>query len=203
MYIDPSVLKTLPEREFQAGMAEVIKAALLADQDFFAWLIAQQQRIKARDPQILRDMIAKACQIKAEIVMQDEKEKGVRALLNLGHTFGHAIETWLNYQTWLHGEAVATGIAIAACFSLQMQWLQAKEYQSILQLLQAFDLPVHVPDKMQVHDFLRLMQHDKKVHQGKLRFILLKGVGNAVICQQFPQGVLQQAIEQHSAKNAS
>ena len=198
--INLDTLSTLSEREFHAGMAEIIKAALLHDQSFFAWLIENQENIKKRDDASLSHMISKACKIKASIVMQDEKEKGSRALLNLGHTFGHAIETWLNYKTWLHGEAVATGIAIAANFSLQMQWLTTQEYKQIINILQAFHLPVKAPHGMQVNDFLTLMQHDKKIHHGKLRFILLKGLGNAIICDNFPQGILHHAITAHLAE---
>lgn len=197
--INLDTLSTLPDREFYAGVAEIIKAALLGNKSFFDWLVAHQEKIKNRDDASLNHMVTQACRIKADIVMQDEKEKGNRALLNLGHTFGHAIETWLDYKSWLHGEAVAAGIAIAADFSLQMQWLKAHEYKQIIDLLEAFHLPVKAPRAMQVDDFLELMQHDKKIHQGKLRFILLKSLGNAVICEDFPPDVLERAIAAHLA----
>jgi 3-dehydroquinate synthase len=170
--INTQVLTTLPAREFAAGMAEVIKYALIADKDFFSWLSAQQQAILAQDDLVLAQMIKHCCQMKADIVSRDETEQGERALLNLGHTFGHAIEAHLGYGTWLHGEAVAAGMVMAAKLSLSRGWLVQQDIEQLIHLLEAFQLPTAAPENMAIADFLPYMKTDKKVKNGQMRFVL-------------------------------
>lgn len=170
--INTSVLKSLPPREFAAGMAEVIKYALIADQAFFHWLMQHTDAIRNQQPDTLATMIQYCCQMKADIVSRDETEQGERALLNLGHTFGHAIEAWLGYGVWLHGEAVAAGMVMAAQLAVARGNLQPQDLQQIKTLLSAFDLPTAAPDTMTIADFMPFMKTDKKVKDGKMRFIL-------------------------------
>ncbi|MGI5308460.1 3-dehydroquinate synthase [Rheinheimera sp. WS51] len=170
--INTQVLSTLPEREFAAGMAEVIKYGLIADQDFFTWLEQNQHKIKQKDDASLAYMIKHCCQMKADIVSRDETEQGERALLNLGHTFGHAIEAYLGYGSWLHGEAVATGLVMAAKLSLSRGWLQQQEVDRIIKLLIAFNLPTLAPKGMTISDFLPYIKLDKKVLNDRMRFVL-------------------------------
>lgn len=179
--IDTDVLNTLPAREFSAGMAEVIKYGLIRDTNFFTWLEKNISALMQRDRVTLEHAIETSCQIKAEIVGMDEREEGVRALLNLGHTFGHAIEAHTGYGQWLHGEAVASGMVIAATVSARRGWLTHEELGRIRNLLLAAGLPIHPPTAMQAMDFLEKMQLDKKVMTGKIRYILLKGIGSAVV----------------------
>ena len=140
--IDPQSLSTLPSKEFAAGMAEVIKYGIIYDADFFSWLEHNKQAIQNQNPDALSHMIATCCQIKADIVNQDEKEHGIRALLNLGHTFGHAIEAEMGYGTWLHGEAVATGMVLASELALTRKQMQASELRRVEELLAFFLLPI-------------------------------------------------------------
>lgn len=170
--INTAVLATLPAREFAAGMAEVIKYALIGDAKFFHWLEQQQQQIQQLDSDVLAQMIRHCCQMKADIVSRDETEQGERALLNLGHTFGHAIEAWLGYGNWLHGEAVAAGMVMAAQVSVKRGWLTAAQLQQICALLQAFNLPIAPPPEMRIADFMPYMKTDKKVRNGHMRFVL-------------------------------
>lgn len=179
--IDTDVLSTLPAREFSAGMAEVIKYGLIRDANFFGWLEENISLLMKRDRAALERAIEISCQTKAEIVGIDEREEGVRALLNLGHTFGHAIEAHQGYGAWLHGEAVASGMVIAATVSARRGWLAYEELDRIRRLLQTAGLPIHPPATMQATDFLEKMQLDKKVMTGKIRYILLQAVGSAVI----------------------
>ncbi len=170
--INTSVLQSLPEREFAAGMAEVIKYALIGDKAFFDWLVQHQHAILAQQPAILASMIQHCCQMKADIVSRDETEVGERALLNLGHTFGHAIEAWLGYGVWLHGEAVAAGMVMAAKLAVARRSIQVSELEQIKALLGAFALPTAAPEAMTIADFMPFMKTDKKVKNGKMRFIL-------------------------------
>ncbi|WP_337842166.1 3-dehydroquinate synthase [Rheinheimera sp.] len=179
--INTSVLDTLPKPEFAAGMAEVVKYALIADLAFFNWLEQQQQAIQARDKAVLAEMIRHCCQMKADIVSRDETEQGERALLNLGHTFGHAIEAHLGYGDWLHGEAVAAGMVMAARVAHSRGGLSSDELERIILLLQAFDLPVVPPEGMRIQDFMPYMKTDKKVQAGKMRFILPVALGQSAI----------------------
>lgn len=173
--INTSVLKSLPLREFAAGMAEVIKYALIADKAFFNWLVQHKQAILDQQPETLATMIQHCCQMKADIVSRDETEQGERALLNLGHTFGHAIEAWLGYGVWLHGEAVAAGMVMASQLAVARGHLQSQDLQQIKALLNAFALPTAAPADMTIADFMPFMKTDKKVKHGKMRFILPVG----------------------------
>ena len=189
--IDTNSLSTLPEREFAAGMAEVIKYGVIYDSDFFIWLEENQQAIKHKKIASLQYMIARCCAIKAEIVAIDERESGLRAILNLGHTFGHAIEAEKGYGNWLHGEAVSTGIVLASAVATKMNWLEASEFSRIESLLQAFDLPTVAPGDMAYEDFVRHMRHDKKVQAGQLFFVIPKGIGKALVTNEISEEVLR------------
>jgi len=177
---DIDTLSTLPDRELSAGLAEVIKYGLIRDPAFLEWLEAELEALRARDPQALAYAIERSCRNKAEVVAADETEQGERALLNLGHTFGHAIETGLGYGEWLHGEAVAAGTMMAAELSCRLGWLQREDIERIAALFVRAGLPVWGP-KLGAARYLELMAHDKKVEAGKLRLVLLREVGRAVI----------------------
>ena len=177
---DTATLDTLPARELAAGLAEVIKYGLIRDPDFFVWLETNLERLLAREPEALADAIERSCRNKAEVVAADETEQGERALLNLGHTFGHAIETGLGYGEWLHGEAVAAGTMMAAELSHRLGWLAADEVERIAALFERAGLPVWGPS-LGTARYLELMAHDKKVEAGRLRLVLLKSIGRAVI----------------------
>jgi 3-dehydroquinate synthase len=189
--IDTNSLTTLPDREFAAGMAEVIKYGVIYDADFFTWLEENQQAIKHKKIASLQYMIARCCAIKAEIVAIDERESGLRAILNLGHTFGHAIEAEKGYGNWLHGEAVSAGIVLASVVATKMNWLEASEFSRIESLLQAFDLPTVAPSDMGYDDFVRHMRHDKKVQDGQLFFVIPRGIGKAVVTNEISEEVLR------------
>ncbi|MDR2208052.1 MAG: 3-dehydroquinate synthase [Azoarcus sp.] len=177
---DIATLGTLPEREFSAGLAEVIKYGLIRDAAFFVWLEQNIDALCALDADALIWAIDRSCRNKAEVVAADETERGERALLNLGHTFGHAIETGLGYGQWLHGEAVAAGTMMAAELSRRLGWLDGFDVARIERLFDRAGLPVHGP-ALGVPHYLKLMAHDKKVEAGKLRFVLLRGIGQAVV----------------------
>ncbi|MGB9429691.1 MAG: 3-dehydroquinate synthase [Gammaproteobacteria bacterium] len=187
---DIATLNTLPSRELSAGLAEVIKCALISDADFFLWLEAHIQELLELDPEACLHAVIRACEIKAAIVAEDEHEQGRRALLNLGHTFGHAIETALGYGEWLHGEAVAAGIGMAADLALRMDWLKAAEYRRICRLLERAGLPNKPPPSLTPMQLLTPMRRDKKVHKGRLRLVLPKGIGQAVISEDFDPQLL-------------
>jgi len=177
---DTSVLATLPARELSAGLAEVIKYGLIRDLPFLAWLEAHMDGLMARDPALLAEAIRRSCQNKAEVVAADELEQNdVRALLNLGHTFGHAIETGMGYGSWLHGEAVGTGMLMAADLSWREGWLSAADVARVRALLVRAGLPVTPPAGMSADEFLRHMAVDKKNIDGRLRLVLLRGLGDA------------------------
>jgi 3-dehydroquinate synthase len=192
--IDTNSLSSLPKREFAAGMAEVIKYGVIYDSDFFAWLEENQLAIKHQELTALQYMIARCCEIKAEIVAIDERESGLRALLNLGHTFGHAIEAEKGYGNWLHGEAVSAGIVLACAVATKMNWLEASEFSRIESLLQAFDLPTVAPVDMAYDSFIRHMRHDKKVQAGQLFFVIPKGIGKAVVTNEVSEEVLRAVL---------
>jgi 3-dehydroquinate synthase len=181
VFIDTNSLSTLPEREFSAGMAEVIKYGIMYDGEFFTWIENQYSALLNRDPDALRYLISRCCAIKAEVVNLDEKEHGVRALLNLGHTFGHAIEAEKGYGVWLHGEAVAAGMVLAAKLALLRNWITASDLSRIEQLIQLFSLPTDGPEDMTSDDYIKHMQHDKKVLSGKMRFIVPTSIGVAKV----------------------
>ncbi|WP_440877224.1 3-dehydroquinate synthase [Thalassotalea sp. PLHSN55] len=192
--IDIDSLKTLPEREFNAGIAEVIKYGILGDGEFFTWLEDNTDAIKAGDPETLTQMIETCCQCKADIVAADEKEGSVRALLNLGHTFGHAIEAELGYGKWLHGEAVATGMVLAAKLAVTMNLLQASDLRRIEALIAAFSLPLESPSEMSFDAFMSHMSRDKKNIAGKLRFIVPTAIGQSEIRDDITEEMLQQIL---------
>jgi len=192
--IDIDSLTTLPIREFNAGMAEVIKYGILGDYEFFVWLENNISSIKSGDKATLAKMIEKCCQCKADIVSSDETEAGVRALLNLGHTFGHAIEAEQGYGNWLHGEAVATGMVLAAKLAIAMNLLEVSDLCRIESLIKAFDLPLEAPSSMNCDDFMRHMRRDKKNIGGKLRFIVPTAIGRSEIRDDITPEILQQIL---------
>lgn len=195
---DMSQLSTLPDRELSAGLAEVIKYALLGDEEFLVWLEANMEGLIARDEQLLAEAVYRSCAHKARIVANDEKEQGERALLNLGHTFGHAIESYLGYGEWLHGEAVATGMVMAADLSHRMGWISLEDLERTKKIISRAQLPIVCP-KIPLDDFLAYMAHDKKVLNGQLRLVLLQQLGKAVITRGFDVELMQQAILAHQA----
>jgi 3-dehydroquinate synthase len=192
---DTGTLDTLDERQFSAGIAEVIKYGLIEDAGFFTWLENNMARLLARDTQALIHAIERSCQCKAEIVAADERESGKRALLNLGHTFGHAIETGMGYGNWLHGEGVAAGMAMAADLSARHGWISHSDVERIRRLLAQAQLPVDAPADINREQFLNLMAVDKKALDGGLRLILLDAIGKAKVCADFDTGLLHQTLE--------
>ncbi len=177
---DTTTLNTLPDRELAAGLAEVIKYGLIRDPGFFAWLEANMDRLTARDPDALAYAIRRSCENKAAVVADDERESGARALLNLGHTFGHAIEAGMGYGTWLHGEAVAAGTLLAADLSHRLGLIAAADVERIAALMRRAGLPTQAPD-LGLDAWLAHMEVDKKVEGGKLRFVLLRAIGDAFV----------------------
>ena len=192
--IDTDTLDTLDDRQLSAGLAEVIKYGLIRDADFFDWLETNMNALRARDKQVLAYAIERSCSIKAEIVAADERESGQRALLNLGHTFGHAIETGTGYGNWLHGEAVATGMLMAADLSARHGWLSPDMVQRTEQLLKNAGLPTSPPAAMNEAQFMELMAIDKKVVDGELRLVLLKAIGDAVVTGNFKAELLSETL---------
>ena len=190
---DSVTLDTLPERELRAGIAEIIKYGLIRDPVFFDWLEQNMAQLLVRDPGILNEAIRRSCENKAEIVAADEKESGIRALLNLGHTFGHAIENGVGYGVWLHGEAVAAGIVMAAELSCRMKLISTVDVHRIRKIFLQAGLPVHAP-KFATEKYLQLMTLDKKVEAGKTRFILLNRIGEAVMRADVPAKILTETI---------
>ena len=191
---DITTLNTLPDQELRAGLAEVIKYGLIRDLPFLEWLEANMEKLLARDVYALQYAVARSCENKAEVVGNDERESGERALLNLGHTFGHAIENGMGYGAWLHGEAVAAGTIMAADLSQRMGWLSEQDVERIRQLFERAGLPVVGPH-LGVAQYLQLMGLDKKVVDGQIRFVLLKAVGHAVISSAVPAALLQATLE--------
>jgi len=191
---DIDTLRTLPQREFSAGIAEIVKYGLICDREFYNWLSQQMSGLMARDTQLLSEAIYRSCANKARVVAADEREGGLRAILNLGHTFGHAIETAQGYGTWLHGEAVAVGMVMAADLSARLGWISAADVDGLRQLLLQAKLPVTAPSGMSVDQFLQLMAVDKKVLDGQLRLVLLRELGNAQVTSDFPLAELQACI---------
>ncbi|MCX9157527.1 3-dehydroquinate synthase [Niveibacterium sp. 24ML] len=191
---DTGVLTTLPDRELKAGLAEVIKYGLIRDLAFFEWLEGNLERVLDREPEALAYVIERSCRNKADVVAADETEQGERATLNLGHTFGHAIETGLGYGVWLHGEAVAAGTIMAAALSQDLGWLTQVDFDRISRLFERAGLPVRGAP-MGSARYLELMSHDKKVEGGKLRLILLRAIGHAVIHAEASSAQIAAAIK--------
>ncbi len=192
--VDINTLTTLPDKELSAGLAEVIKYGLIRDWPFLEWLEANMDRLIDREPSALKYAISRSCENKAEIVGLDEKESGVRALLNLGHTFGHAIESGMGYGVWLHGEAVAAGTIMAADLSYRMGWISAEDVARVRALFKRANLPTIAPN-LGRDKYIDLMGMDKKVESGKLRFILLKELGKAEITADVPLQHLYATLE--------
>jgi 3-dehydroquinate synthase len=191
---DTDTLNTLPDRELSAGLAEVIKYGLINDAPFFDWLERAMADLRARNPEALVRAIEQSCADKAAVVAADEREAGQRALLNLGHTFGHAIETGMGYGAWLHGEAVGTGMCMAADLSARLGWLSAADRQRVDRLVEAAGLPVRPPPELGAERFLELMAVDKKVLDGQLRLVLLRGIGAAVVTAEVPLDAIRATL---------
>jgi len=191
---DTDVLKTLDDRQLSAGLAEVIKYGLIRDAEFFAWLEQNMSALLDRDADALAYAIAESCKCKARIVAADEHEGGVRALLNLGHTFGHAIETGVGYGEWLHGEAVGAGMAMAADLSHRLGMLSQEGLAAAIRLIERANLPTRPPKGMGPGRFMELMAIDKKVRNGRLNLILLEGIGRGVISDDFPPEALKECL---------
>ena len=191
---DIDTLKTLPSREFSAGMAEVIKYGLIRDEAFFNWLEKNIEGLMKLDSQLLIEAIQRSCQNKADVVEMDEHESGIRATLNLGHTFGHAIENAMGYGVWLHGEAVAIGMVMAAHLSKLMGWLKDAEFNRVIKLLKEAKLPID-PPKISEEKYMQLMSMDKKVVDGKIRLVLQKGIGDSVITSDYDINHLKTTLQ--------
>ncbi|MDH5394272.1 MAG: 3-dehydroquinate synthase [Gammaproteobacteria bacterium] len=191
---DTNTLNTLEDRQLSSGIAEVIKYGLIRDTEFHNWLKEHMKALLHRDPAALAYAIERSCKNKADVVSADEKEKGQRALLNLGHTFGHAIETGMGYGEWLHGEAVATGMMMAAILSCKMGNISEAAVCEIRHLLEMAKLPVHAPEALTAKGFKKLMAVDKKVQNGKIRFILLHAIGEAYITDDYDDKLLTDCI---------
>jgi 3-dehydroquinate synthase len=192
---DLSVLQTLPDNELSAGLAEVIKYGAISDSDFFSWLEANINALVSRDAEALGYAIKISCEKKADIVAQDERESGVRATLNFGHTFGHAIEAGMGYGEWLHGEAVAVGMCMAAELSRELGWLSADEALRIRVLCEKAGLPVAKPQELTTMSFMQYMKRDKKNTAKGIRLILLKGIGSAEVVDSVDEGLMCSVIE--------
>ena len=192
--IDTGTLRTLPPRELSAGLAEVIKYGLICDEPFLSWLEDNVDALREVDAVALTAAIKRSCEAKALVVNADERESGVRATLNLGHTFGHAIETQMGYGVWLHGEAVAAGTVMALEMSMRLGWVSQQERDRGIRLLQRAGLPVVPPAEMTPEHFIEHMAIDKKVIDGRLRLVLLRRIGEAVVTDDYPKEVLQATL---------
>jgi len=193
--IDTNTLDTLDDRQLNAGLAEIIKYGLIIDAPFFTWLETNIAKLQNRDKDALAYAIHRSCEIKADVVAADEKETGQRALLNLGHTFGHAVETAMGYGNWLHGEAVGCGMLMAAQMSAKMGWLSSDDVSRTKSLIEKAKLPTSAPESMTTDQFMQLMAVDKKVQNGELRLILLKEIGSAVVTGDYPEEALLKTLE--------
>ena len=193
---DSDVMRTLPPREWRAGLAEVIKYALLGDSDFLDWLEAHQADLLQQNALVVQQAVEHCCAMKARIVAADEREAGQRALLNLGHTFGHAIEAEMGYGEWLHGEAVAAGMVLAAQTSERLGWISAEDTQRVVRMIEGFELPTTPPRQMTPEHFRTHMALDKEVAAGKLRLVLLRALGDAVLTAETPPALLDEVLSQ-------
>ncbi len=196
--IDTDTLSSLPIREYQAGLAEVIKYGLICDAEFFIWLEQNMPALLVRDQAALQYAIARSCENKAKVVAADEREGGFRAILNLGHTFGHAIETATEYKAWLHGEAVGFGMIMALDLSLRLGLINASALERTIALIAAAGLPVSAPSNSPTSDvILSLMGMDKKVLDGHLRLVLLRAIGDAFISNDFDADLIKQTLQRY------
>lgn len=198
---DTDTLKTLDIRQLSAGIAEVIKYGLINDEKLFSWLEQNIEALLRQETSALIHVIERSCRNKAAIVAADERESGQRALLNLGHTFGHAIETGVGYGEWLHGEAVAAGICMAADLSHRLGWLRQEDQTRITDLIERTGLPSQPPRALASERFLELMAVDKKVIDGKLRLVLLKGIGQALVTTEFDRTELQNMLQDYGRRH--
>jgi len=193
---DTDTLSTLPDRELSAGLAEVIKYGCIWDPPLFDWLEANLDKLRARDVDALTYAISRSCEIKAAVVAQDEREEGVRAILNFGHTFGHAIEAATAYEAYLHGEAVGLGMIMAADLSHRLGFVDAPAAERVRALVRRAGLPAEAP-KIGAARALELMQMDKKVLSGRVRLVLLERLGRAAVVSKYPQGALEATLNEH------
>lgn len=193
--VDITSLNTLPSREYAAGVAEVIKYGLIADPQFYNWLIDNRQALLNKEPRALSYAIEISCKNKAAVVSKDEREAGIRAILNLGHTFGHAIETHMGYGRWLHGEAVAAGMVVAARLSMLLGNITQDDVDQLIALLSCFGLPTSIPKDMSVDHFLSLMAIDKKAEDGLIKLIALSAVGQAFVTSDVSPEQIKQALD--------
>lgn len=203
--IDTDVLRTLPDREVSAGLAEVVKYGMIMDADFFAWCEQNAARLRGLDEEAITYAIARSCELKAQVVGRDERESGERAILNFGHTFGHAIEAGMGFGTWLHGEAVGCGMVQAAELSARVSGLPVADVERVRQLVKAIGCPVSAPD-LGNQRWLDLMQVDKKTEGGQVRFVLLSRLGKAIVApapEAVVHEVLDQTCDRHPASLAS
>jgi 3-dehydroquinate synthase len=198
---DTSTLGTLLERELRAGLAEVIKYGLIGDREFLAWIEANLDALLLLEPAALTHAIRRSCEIKAAIVAEDEREHGRRALLNLGHTFGHAIETATGYGGWLHGEAVGVGMLMAADLSCRLGWLGSADVDRVRALLERAGLPIAAP-RIGAARGIELMGMDKKVLAGRIRLVLMRKLGEGVVAGDYPADALQATLVAHFGSNA-
>jgi 3-dehydroquinate synthase len=195
---DLDTLATLPARELSAGLAEIIKYGVIVDAEFFGWLEANIEKLRSLDPAALTHAIRRSCEIKAAIVAEDEREHGRRALLNLGHTFGHALEALGRYERWLHGEAVAIGIALAARTSLALGWLGARDVERIEKLLARAGLPT-TASGIDPDELLDLMRGDKKADRAGLKLILVEALGRSVAARAPAEAQLRAVLAEQLA----
>jgi 3-dehydroquinate synthase len=191
---DVEVLKTLPPRELSAGVAEVIKYGLICDYDFFVWLEENLERVMAGEAEALSYCVERSCANKAKVVAQDEREGGIRAILNLGHTFGHAIETAQGYGVWLHGEAVGAGMVMALDLSQRMGLINQADAERGRALIQRAKLPIQAPADMSEQQFIDLMSVDKKVQDGRLRLVLVRQLGEAFVTSEIDRSLLSDTL---------
>ena len=192
--IDTDSLATLPRRELCAGLAEVIKYGLICDEGFLAWLEVNLDKILCLDPVAVTEAIERSCSTKARIVALDERESGLREILNLGHTFGHAIETHMGYGVWLHGEAVAAGTVMALEMSRRLGLISADDRDRGIRLLRRAELPVVPPVEIGPEQFLEHMAVDKKAQAGRIRFVLIRQLGDAVVLGDYPEDILHDTL---------
>jgi 3-dehydroquinate synthase len=193
---DTRTLRTLPEREYRSGIAEVVKYGFIHDVSFLHWLERNVEPLLRREDAAVMQAVRRSCEIKAQIVASDEREHGLRAILNLGHTFGHAIEAASGYGTWLHGEAVAAGMAVAADMSERLGWISVTDRQQIVDVLRRFGLPVEAP-RIGSQRARELMGLDKKVLGGKIRLVLLRKLGQADVVADYPAAALEATLQAH------
>jgi len=193
---DTSTLQTLPPREYRAGLAEVVKYGFIRDAALLQWIEANIEPLLAREDAAVMHAVRRSCEIKADVVGQDEREQGLRAILNLGHTFGHAIETASGYGNWLHGEAVAAGMVMAADMSERLGWLQPAERDRVTQVLTRLGLPV-APPRIGAQRGRELMGMDKKVLGGRIRLVLLQGLGRAAVVDDYAEQALDATLQAH------